>query len=244
MAQGDFGVVPNVWRPQFVSPINTGEDTQAGIPGNSAANLGATETTITESFFNVPSVGWQKIKEGPALSTITAVAYTTMASFQLFTDTPRTLIIVQYKGNVGLANLSFRFSATTPYNGTFGTVTSVSVNNQVGLYSVLLSPMANLTYETAAAGTGLARVYSTISYDTGVVADLTANNVQVIPQTSLVINAVNDGAGRDSSFATNLSGDIDKLIPMTMEAKVTAGSALILRFGVWKLGDALLSLTA
>src|SRR2546430_7991167 len=208
MAQGDFGVVPNVWRPQFVPPINSGEDTQAGIPGNSAANLGATETTVTESFFNVPSVGWQKIVDGPSLSTITSLTYVTMGSFNFFTNTSRTLMIVQYKGGVGLTGLTFRFSAGSPYNGTFGVATSVSGNNQVGFYTVLLSPMANLTYVTATARTdGLTNVYATVSYDSGTVADLTASNFQAIAQTAFNLIPVIDGPGTDQSFATLLSGD-------------------------------------
>src|SRR6266571_5332238 len=201
MAQGDFGVVPNVWRPQFVPPINTGEDTQAGIPGNSAANLGATETTITESFFNVPIVGWQKITDGPTLVTVSSVTYTTIGVFNFFTNTPRTLMIVQYKGGIGLANLSFRFSAGSPYQGTFGAVTSISGNNQVGFYSVLLSPMANLTYVTATARTdGLTNVYATANYDSGIVADLTAGNLLVVPQTAFNLIPVADGPGTDPTF--------------------------------------------
>src|SRR2546428_9928532 len=97
MAQGDFGVVPNVWRPQFVPPINTGEDTQAGIPGNSAANLGATTTTVEEAFFNTPIVGWQKIASTVIVPILTSLTYIRIADFRFYTNTSRTLIIVQYK---------------------------------------------------------------------------------------------------------------------------------------------------
>src|SRR5438093_13552587 len=98
MAQGDFGVVPNVWRPQFVPPINTGEDTQAGIPGNSAANLGATTTTVEESFFNVPLVGWQKVQEISNVL-VTSNTFVVIKTFGVRTDTSPHLIVATIKAD-------------------------------------------------------------------------------------------------------------------------------------------------
>src|SRR2546428_8195075 len=135
MAQGDFGVVPNVWRPQFVPPINTGEDTQAGIPGNAAANVGATETTITESFFNVPLVGWQKVVEETNRSVVATVA-TEVRQFTVDTRTPDHLIVIAFKTN-GTANaLALNLSGASPFTGAFSAFTSTANSNSVGMMVV------------------------------------------------------------------------------------------------------------
>ena len=241
MAQGDFGVVPNVWRPQFVPPINTGEDTQAGIPGNSAANLGATETTIVDSFFNVPLVGWQKSKEVQNI-TVTSAAFATAASFTLDTRTPRHMFLIEFVGKPALANLTLRFNSTTPYTGSFGTLASASGNNQVGYYAYIFSTLANLTYGVAVPIT-IARVTAVLNQEGGVMYDLTAGSVQTLGQSSFLLAAVNNGAGTDATFAINLSGDIDTSIPIDVEAKVTAGSATLTRIILYQLGDRLLAAT-
>ncbi len=146
MAQGDFGVVPNVWRPQFVPPINTGEDTQAGIPGNSADNLGATSTTIQESFFNVPVVGWQKAQSvGPFI--FGATTYTTIFSFTYDTRTSDHLFVIAYKDPpAGFGGANFRFTDGNAAIGTLGPTSAVA--NGVGVYVVRLGSMLNLSLPT------------------------------------------------------------------------------------------------
>src|SRR5216684_192866 len=149
MAQGDFGVVPNVWRPQFVPPINSGEDTQTGIPGTAKQSIASTTTTTTIDTIAVPLIGWQKVKEVQNI-TASAVTYTTAASFIVATTTPRHMFLIEFVGKPGLVNLQLRFNATTPYAGTFGALTSASGNNQVGYYVYIFSTLSNLTFGVAA----------------------------------------------------------------------------------------------
>src|SRR3989442_9610238 len=95
MAQGDFGVVPHVWRPQFVPPINSGEDTQVGIPGNSAQNIASTTTTIEE--FGTPFAGWQKVLDIQAQLGVNTTTYTKTRSINLDMQTPNHLIVVTWQ---------------------------------------------------------------------------------------------------------------------------------------------------
>ncbi len=135
MAQGDFGVVPNVWRPQFVPPINTGEDTQAGIPGNSAANITSTTTTIEES--GTLLTGWQKVLDIQAQLGVTTTTYTKVRSINIDMQTPNHLIVVTWQDpSVNFSSLGVRFQDVpgTNFNAgsPFGEQLSSPIANGIG----------------------------------------------------------------------------------------------------------------
>src|SRR6266446_6737559 len=148
MAQGDFGVVPNVWRPQFVPPINSGEDTQTGLPGNAAANIGATTTTTTETFGSA-DIGWQKVFDFQAPITVSSTSYVSIRPFNMDMQTSDHLIVVTWQDPAtNFSSLSIQFQDVPGANfnvgSPWGLQGTAAVANGNGLMVWRVTSMLNM----------------------------------------------------------------------------------------------------
>jgi hypothetical protein len=94
MAQGDFGQIPNIWRPLEVPPNNIGENTGVGMQGNGGQNVFNTNNTFNSTTL-VQKRGWTLIDDfggssggitggvGVTLNVLTIPAGTSLFAFHV-----------------------------------------------------------------------------------------------------------------------------------------------------------------